>query len=91
MSENQTLGSDLDKTSQNCLKYELFRNQTVIVLYCIVYLPLSDVHMDRVTVDVNPNIRILALFEIVWLLNGSDFERRLKSEQFCSDFGRLVG
>ena len=38
----------------------------------------------------NPNVRILALFFLVQLSNLSDFEQRLKSEQFHLDFERSV-
>ena len=45
----------------------------------------------KFTVDIrNPNARILAFWKIVWLLNRSNFERRLKSKRYSSVIGRSV-
>ena len=39
----------------------------------------------------NLKVRISDVWQIVRLLNGSDFERRLRSERFRLDFGCSVG
>ena len=54
------------------------------------YLTVCVLTHNTVNVQ-NPNVQILALLKVVWLLNRSDFERCLIPEPFRSDFERSVG
>ena len=55
------------------------------------FIRTSSFSLFTITVDVqNPNLQISAFWKIVRLLNCSDFERRLKSKLYRSDFKRSV-